>query len=357
MRSVRTSVLLLGLSTTFITLPASASDEDGARCTELVFSVSLGDGLPGPFHLAGRLCRPERGPDRPLQILVHGSSYNRGYWDFPYQTAYYSYVRHANRAGFPTLALDRLGVGASDRPAPELLTVHAQAFTIHQIVAALRSGSMADAKGHPIRFHRIVLVGHSFGSNISWTEAGIYGDVDGLVLTGISHDPNPPGAALIPLDSYPAAFDPKFAALGLPLGYLTTLPGTVGQLFYYLPGADPAVIAVDEANKDVVPVGLFFDQFTTYGLTENIHVPVLNVVGNFDTLSCQLPSCTESGSIANESSYYPPDACYTQLIVPRAGHSINLHETAPIWYKQALSWVAERIRDDERGSARRCHRP
>jgi pimeloyl-ACP methyl ester carboxylesterase len=287
--------------------------------------------------------------------LIHGASYNRGYWDFPYQSHHYSYVRHANHAGFATLALDRLGVGASDHPPPELLTVHAQAFTIHQVVSALRSGSVVDANGHHARFHRVVLVGHSFGSNISWTEAGIYGDVDGLVLTGISHDPNPPGAALLPLYTYPAAFDPLFAGLGLPLGYLTTLPGTVGELFYYLPGADPQVIAVDEATKDVVPVGLFFDQFTTYELTRNIHVPVLNVVGNFDTLSCQLPSCTESGSIANESNYYLPDACYTQLIVPSAGHNINLHRNAPVWYGQALSWVAERIGDDEHGSSRRCH--
>ena len=80
------------------------------------------------------------------------------------------------------------------------------------------------------------------------------------------------------------------------------------------------------------------------------------MVGDFDTLSCQLPSCTESGSIANESSYYAPDACYTQLIVPRAGHAINLHKTAPVWYRKALSWVARQVGDDDRGSSRHRHR-
>ena len=355
MRHWRTSVAFLGLFATHAAA-ASASASDQPRCTELVFSVSLGDDLPGPYRLAGRLCRPHREAGRVLQVLIHGASYNRGYWDFADPSRRYSYVWHSNRAGFATLALDRLGAGASDHPPPEVLTVHAQAFTLHQVVSALRSGSVVGADGRHAGFDRIVLVGHSFGSNISWTEAGIYGDVDGLVLTAISHDLNPPGAALIPLYTYPAALDPLFSELDLPLGYLTTLPGTVGELFYYLPGADPEVIAKDEATKDVVPVGLFFDQFTTYELTQNIHVPVLNVVGDFDTLSCQLPSCTESGSIANESSYYAPDACYTQLIVPRAGHAINLHKTAPVWYRKALSWVARQVGDDDRGSSRHRHR-
>ena len=69
------------------------------------------------------------------------------------------------------------------------------------------------------------------------------------------------------------------------------------------------MVAVDEeVTKDTLPIGMLFDQFTTYGYTQNIHVPVLNVIGDFDTLACQLPSCTGSGSIANEGSFYHPDA-------------------------------------------------
>src|SRR5690606_40148249 len=66
-------------------------------------------------------------------------------------------------------------------------------------------------------------------------------------------------------------------------------------------------------------------------------LPVLNVVGDFDTLSCQLPSCTESGSMENEGENYPADACYTQIIVPNAGHALNLHRNAPRWYRQTRS--------------------
>jgi pimeloyl-ACP methyl ester carboxylesterase len=306
--------------------------------------------------MAGTLCRPKHDDEHTLQILIHGASYNRGYWDFPFMPQRYSYVRDANAAGFATLAVDRLGSGESDRPPGELVSVHASANTIHQVVTAIRNGSVNDERGRRIKFRRIVLVGHSFGSNISWTEAGLYGDVDGLVLTAISHDQNPPGAPLTMTDAWPAQFDPKFAGAGIPSGYLTTIPGTRAELFYHLPGASPAVIAVDEQTKDTLPIGMLFDQFTTYGLTQNIHVPVLNVVGNFDTLACQLPSCTGSGSIANEGSFYPADACYTQLIVPNAGHSINLHLNAPSWYAKAQDWIEDNVGADRDRRHGRCGR-
>jgi pimeloyl-ACP methyl ester carboxylesterase len=280
----------------------AAAGGDEPNCASVSFAVVLDESSPDTYSLVGELCRPARGRVRTLQILLHGASFNRSYWDFPFRSRRYSYVGHANAAGFATLAIDRLGTGESDRPPPELVTVHASASTIHQVVSAIRSGEHRDAGGWRLRFDRIVLVGNSFGSNISWTEAGTYADVDGLILTAISHDPNPPAAPLTQLYAYPAQLDPLFAGLGLPSGYLTTLPGARTELFFHLPGASEAVIAVDETLKDTLPVGMLFDQFTTYGLTQNIHVPVLNVVGDFDTLSCQLPSCTESGSIADEGS-------------------------------------------------------
>jgi len=322
---------------------AELAPAEAGRCSTVSFDVVLDESLPDTYTIVGELCRPARGRARTLQILLHGASFNRSYWDFPHRPRRYSYVRHANAAGFATLAVDRLGTGDSDRPPPELVTVHASASTVHQMVVAVRGGDHRDDEGRRLRFDNVVLVGNSFGSNISWTEAGIYADVDGLILTGISHDPNPPGAPLTQLYAYPANLDPKFAGLGLPDGYITTLPGFRGEMFFHLPGTAPAVLPIDEALKDTLPVGMLFDQFSTYGLTQNIHVPILNVVGDFDTLSCQLPSCTESGSIANEGSNYPADACYRQLIVPSSGHALNLHRNAPRWYRRAQRWVEQAI--------------
>ncbi|WP_146653187.1 alpha/beta hydrolase [Labilithrix luteola] len=358
-RTGKNSRLLTGISalvglTTMVVAPAASADGDAwnSSCDEVNFNVTL-DGAPGNYRIAGEICKPRFGQNRTLQILIHGASYNRTYWNFPYKPAWYSYVRHANLAGYTTIALDRLGHGASDHPPGPLVTVHESANTIHQIVTAIRNGSATDATGHPIHFDKIVLVGHSFGSNISWTEAGIYGDVDGIVLTGISHLQNPPGAPLTVTYAYPAEYDPKFAASGIQ-GYLTTIPGKRGEMFYYLPGASSQAISVDEDTKDVVPFGLLFDQFTTYGLTQNIHVPVLNVTGNYDTLACDLPSCTGSGTLSTEGSNYPADACFTQYIVPNAGHSINMHYSAPLAHAYTQDWVNDMV--EHRRSPGSCRR-
>lgn len=318
-----------------------------SRCARVSFDVFLDETSTDSYEIVGELCRPVGRRSSTLQILLHGASFNRHYWDFPYQPGHYSYVHHANAAGFTTLAIDRLGTGESDRPPPEIVTVHASAATIHQVVAAVRSGEHRDAAHRRLRFGRIVLVGNSFGSNISWTEAALYDDVDGLVLTGISHDPNPPGALLTQIYAYPAELDPKFAGAGLASGYITTLPGKRGEMFFHLPNTSDTVLAIDEALKDTLPVGMLFDQFTTYDLTHGIHVPVLNVVGDFDTLSCQLPSCTESGSMENEGENYPADACYTQIIVPNAGHALNLHRNAPRWYRQTQRWIHRFVDGDQ----------
>ncbi len=347
MQRLSTSLAFIGFA--LLARPAAAHEEERGRsssCEEVSFMVSL-DGTSAPtWRVSGTLCRPTGNRERTLQILIHGSTYNRSYWDFPYMAEQYSYVRAANAAGFATLAIDRLGSGASDRPPGALVSVHATANTVHQIVSAIRSGAAGSGHGHRTDFDRIVLVGHSFGSNVSWTEAGTYGDVDGVILTAISHDMDPPGAILTQIHAYPAELDPLFASVSLPPGYLTTIPGKRGDLFYHLPGVRPSVIATDETTKDTLPIGVLFDQFTTYGLTQNIHIPVLNVVGDYDTLACQLPSCTGSGSIANEASFYPADACYTQVIVPNAGHSLNLHDNARSWYTLAQHWVGDHVGRD-----------
>ena len=358
MRVSRTGMLLISLATMFGAVPATAvagGDDSEAKCGNVSFDVTL-TGVPGSsYRMAGTLCRPRGEREKTLQILIHGASYNRHYWDFPYQPRKYSYVREANEAGFTTLAIDRLGTGDSDRPPGELLTVHENADIIHRLVTSIRNGSARDDRGRRIKFDRIVLVGHSFGSNISWTEAGIYGDVDGLILTAISHDQNPPAAPLTVTLSWPAQFDPKFANVSIPSGYLTTIPGAREQLFFYSPGASPAVIAVDEqVTKDSLPIGMLFDQFTTYGLTQNIHVPVLNVIGDFDTLACQLPSCTGSGSVANERSFYPADTCYTQVIVPETGHATNLQFKSHTWFGKAQDWVEQHVGADDDHRHRSC---
>lgn len=339
--------LAVFLVSVFVLLPirgeAKGTFSSPVRCEELAFSVALTPGEATIYRIVGTLCRRPGADAQTLQLLLHGATYDRTYWDFPFQPARYSYARYAHAAGFATLAIDRIGAGTSDKPPAEQVTTAANAFTVHQIVSSLRAGTTRDASGRAVRFDRILLVGHSFGSYIAWLEAGIYGDVDGLIASGASHVVDAPGEAVIASSIYPAQFDPRFAAAGLPEGYLTTIPSTRAQAFYYVPGADPTVIALDEATKDLITTGLLFDRTAGYGLTPNIRVPVLGVVGDFDTLSCLGSSCSASGSFAREGDNYAPEACFTPVVLPRTGHDLNLHRSAPAWASLAQAWAVARV--------------
>ena len=87
---------------------------------------------------------------------------------------------------------------------------------------------------------------------------------------------------------YPAIDDPKFAGSGLDPGYFTTVPGDRVSLFYGADDSDPAVVAADEAGKDVVSVtGLSQAlQAQTTGISGDITVPVLIIMGGDDAIAC-----------------------------------------------------------------------
>jgi pimeloyl-ACP methyl ester carboxylesterase len=190
----------------------------------------------------------------------------------------------------------------------------------------------------------VALVGHSLGSLISIQEAATYGDVDGVVLTGLSHTITPVlGNSFATL--YPASLDPRFAGRNIPDGYLTSLPGQ-RTIFYQAPFFDPRVLALDEQTKETVTTAELGTAIPALGLSSGIHVPVLVVVGDFDLAFCNPPSCSASGSLAGEPRFYPPDACAKAVAIPGSGHSLNLHFTAPLAYLTVLGWMDLRVGRD-----------
>jgi pimeloyl-ACP methyl ester carboxylesterase len=242
-------------------------------------------------------------------------------------------------AGYATFNFDRIGIGESDHPAAALITIQANAYVVHEIVGALKAGSI---EGHA--FKKVLLVGHSVGSAISVSEAGTYADVDGVLLTGFLHFVDPAVLPRLSLDIYPAVRDPEFSNSGLPVGYVTTKPDTRGRLFYYLPNADQQVIATDEATKETITDSEFSTFFTISSspLSQRIHVPILVAVGQYDNLFCLGTfSCTNKESVRNyETVYYSPQAQLQLVVIPQAGHDLNLQLNAPTdWFPQALQWI------------------
>lgn len=329
---------------TVLVPPGAWAEEGGLRCEELSFDVNLAPGDPTAYSVFGVLCSRGSLHNKTIQIALHGATYSHLYWDWPFQPETYSYMRRATAAGYAVLNIDRIGIGQSGRPPSEAVTIEANAYVVHQIVQALRGGDLIVPSFGRISAGRVALVGHSLGSVISIQEAATYGDVDGVVLTGVSHTVTPAlGDVLATL--YPASLDPRFAGQSIPDGYLTSQPGSRG-VFYYLPSVDPLVLAIDEQTKETVTVAELNTAVPGLGFSTGIHVPVLVVVGDFDAAFCNPPSCTASGSLATEPSFYPADACAEAVAIANAGHDLNLHFQAPIAYDTILEWLDRRMGSD-----------
>ncbi|MEU4745354.1 alpha/beta hydrolase [Actinosynnema sp. NPDC023658] len=311
--------------------PASAAA--GTTCRDVDAPVTV---LAHREVVHGTLCAPA-GADT-VQVLIPGSTYNSSYWDFP--DGRHSFRAAQNAAGIATLALDRLGTGRSSKPLALTLTAFVQADAVHQVVQGLRSGAYGTG------FDRVVVGGHSLGSAIAVVEAGTYRDVDGVLLTGMTHRVNPVGVATAFANFRPANLDRKFGLLQ-PLGYLTTAPGTRYASFHAPGPLVPDVMELEEQTKDVFSPteaadGLGVAVLLPYSLL--IDVPVMTAVGGRDGAVCGLLatdcSTAETLHAAEEPYFGGPLRAY---VLPDYGHSINLAPDARDYYSAVSSWVLEEV--------------
>ncbi|MEU9718163.1 alpha/beta hydrolase [Streptomyces sp. NPDC047976] len=288
----------------------------------------------------GTLCVPAGRTAGTVMVLVPGATYNHTYWDFPYQPGTYNFRQAMNDAGYATFVVDRLGTGASSRPPSALVTASLQARAVHQVIQALRDGRIGGTG-----FRKVILGGHSLGSLISVIEEGTYNDTDAVLITGITHRIVAPAVVDIFTSSfYPAALDPAFAGKGYDPGYLTTRPGTRGTDFYAPATTDPAVLATDEATKDVFsPVeaadGLGVADLLPY--SRGIQHPVLLTVGDQDRFFCDSSgNCGSSAALkAQEDPYFGSAACLNTYVQPGAGHDLNLATNTVPYQRAVRDWA------------------
>lgn len=282
----------------------------------------------------GRLCVPAGATT--VQVLVPGGTYTSGYWDIPVNGETRSVTRAMNGAGVATMAVDRIGSGKSSKPLSILVDVPNQAEAVHQIVQNLRP-----------RFSKVLMGGHSIGSAIAMAEAGRYRDVDGVLITGMTHQWDYIRAVPALTNLIPATIDPRLGLRGLDVGYLTTVPGSRYTMFH-APGPNiPAVIDLDESTKDVVSAG----EFVTTALMSNlvlpvsalINVPVMTVQTSADYF-CGTPplgaDCSSAQALASsERPFYPKAPRLDAFVVNGYGHVFNFDtEMADRYHAAILAW-------------------
>jgi pimeloyl-ACP methyl ester carboxylesterase len=340
----------------FACMPAfSQNSEEDSKADSVVcrsfasIPVALAPGQPARYSVSGELCatEDELAAGTTVQLLIHGAAYNHDYWDFGTVNGIrYSYARDVAAHGFPAFALDLIGAGNSSHPPSDQVTNEATAYVAHQIVQGLRTGSVNGAPlGLRVPFSKVIIVGHSLGSVTVWQEAISYHDVDGVIVTGAAHAVTTQFLTANAL--YPAVLDPKFVNSGLDRGYLTTIPGTRAVLYFSSPDVDPAVLAADEAKKDVVAAADLTTGLpvVTSSATLAINVPVLDIVGSNDFTTCGLSSqgvifdCSSGTKVATQDApFYSPAARLHACVIPGSGHSVNLAVNHRLAAADAVAW-------------------
>jgi pimeloyl-ACP methyl ester carboxylesterase len=327
--------LIAVLATCVVPLPAPAIADQ--RCTETDVPVTLALLLPQKVH--GKLCLPAGDIPKTVQLLVHGGTYNRLYWDLPNVPVRYSYQRDMADQGLATFAIDALGSGESSRPLSALITGTALASVVHQVIGQLRAGRVGGT-----RFDRVVLVGHSMGSGIVAVEASTYHDVDGVILTGFSHSMDLLALTAIFVDGVrPAALDPLLSRRNSDPGYVTTMPGT--RRVFHDPGlVDADVLTADEATKDQVAATVVPDLLTLAfngPLTRSIAAPVLTANGALDGLFCAFHCAGTEELRAAEAGFFTSEL--SVFLLPGSGHSLGLSRNAPDYRAAVRDWVTARF--------------
>ena len=161
------------------------------------------------------------------QSLALTSDDNGRYWDLPFNNFNYSYVDVAvDQYGFCTLSIDRLGEGNSSKADPlSVLQAPAEASALYELTVKARTGTLPSV---PQAFNKVVHVGHSFGSALSYLLAVMHPTAsDGLILTGFSQN-----GSFLPATV--ASWDSKLARLNQPLRFgnisYTAVSGALSSL-------------------------------------------------------------------------------------------------------------------------------
>jgi pimeloyl-ACP methyl ester carboxylesterase len=309
--------------------PAGAAS---VACQDLRVPVSV---LGIPQTMYGKLCVPEGATT--VQVLIPGGTYNSSYWDIGQAPQTHSFRLAMNEAGFATLAVDRLGTGQSSKPPSVLVTASTQAGAVHQVIRTLRP-----------RFAKVIVGGHSIGSAMAMIEAGNYHDVDGVLVTGMTHRMNLITVIPVLANMIPAPLDPVLTARGLDLGYLTTSPGTRFSAFHAPGPQDAGAVAFDESTKDVFAATEAVDTLLLTNVvipaTRRIDVPVMIAVGN-DNHFCGAPlgsDCSTADALRQSEAPFFSDAAHLRTYVLNGfGHSINYAPNAPDYHRAVADWVAD----------------
>ncbi|MCJ1244628.1 hypothetical protein MMC30_001827 [Trapelia coarctata] len=207
------------------------------------------------FSISARYCTPET-PFliETLQILTHGASADKTYWDFKLVPGEYSYVDAALKAGYSTFTWDRLGSGNSSKPDPyNVVQAPVELAILVELTKLLRAGSVIVGSS---AYKNYVHVGHSYGSDLSNYLAAVEPKLsDGIILTGYSNNFSH-ALPFFAATGHLASTNQPNRFAGYSSGYITWADMYYAQFaFFAFPYFDAKVLGVTEQTKWPLPLG------------------------------------------------------------------------------------------------------
>ncbi|KAF2237155.1 hypothetical protein EV356DRAFT_442255 [Viridothelium virens] len=299
--------------------------------------------ISGKYNLAATYCAPDSGHGKVAQVLTHGIGFDRSYWDLSYNNYNYSYVETAvDQYDFSTVTWDRLGIGMSSHGDPvSAIQEPLEEAALHALTKMTRNGELP---GIDCKFDKVVHVGHSFGSVISYSLTRDYPTAsDGLILTGFSGNATFLAYFALGGNFVLANTIPHLSAY--PAGYFAAGDASGVQTNFFAPGDfDPNILELGFQTQQPVTAG----EILTIAASGVNHFagPVIVITGERDVPFCG-GDCLATGNPAlpnipdDVKPDFPNASVFKTFIVPASGHGLNLEYSHKTTYHVAQQFLNE----------------
>lgn len=317
------------------------------------------------FDIYATLCVPPNGAKKSyLQIATHGGAFDSRYWDSKLRPEKYSYVDAASAQGYSILTYDRLGCGMSAKPNPYTeLQAPAEVEILRGIAEIVRDGKLwnhipESAAGNYIdisaTFEKIILVGHSFGSFISYSLTSLYPHLsDAAVFTGfiLSNQITEQRTAEMALQYAPESdpelfgdYGPGYTVVGTPgalqVGFLSArvnktlgIGGFEPEALDYMFKTRAPTSGVEISSAEVMLASVL--------TAPEYQGPVQFTLGEYDMQIC-LGDCKGTYNVTMiENEMYPKAKGVDIYLQPGTGHAMPFHRGAHVGFKRTFDWLSE----------------
>jgi pimeloyl-ACP methyl ester carboxylesterase len=246
-------------------------------------------------------------------LYLHAVTWGAYYWQFKGVSGY-DYAHQMAERGHVSVAIDRLGYGASGKPAGNDTCFGSEADVAHQMVDALKAGSYQLQGAKPTAFKKVFVGGASVGGLTTHVLAYSFHNIDGVLNMAWGDSVATPFTMNEVRDVYTRCLQGGDA--GAPADYAAFFKN-VGDKFYFnsaeqsVRDAVPALKPDPCGQLESIPAGITAD----YLHLGEIDVPVLVMFGDADAVFGPHPL-----AIDHMASRYTGSPEVTKSVIPGASH-------------------------------------